>query len=94
METKGSIIANDGMLYCYDEKRGNIALVKADPEKFEPVSSFRVPYGKGPYWSHPVIKKWNSLCSSWSIIDGLQHQKIAPYENNNFNPVVLHNSFS
>ncbi|NJO90781.1 MAG: PQQ-like beta-propeller repeat protein [Chloroflexia bacterium] len=55
-ENKGSIIANDGMLYCYEEKRGNIALVKADPEKFEPISSFKVPYGKGPYWSHPVIK--------------------------------------
>jgi len=53
---KGSIIANGGMLYCYDEKRGNIALVKADPEKFEPVSSFKVPFGKGPHWSHPVIK--------------------------------------
>ncbi len=55
-ENKGSIIANDEMLYCYEEKRGNIALVKADPEKFEPISSFKVPYGKGPYWSHPVIK--------------------------------------
>ena len=55
-ENKGSIIANDGMLYCYDEKRGNVALVKADPEKFEPVSTFKVPYGKGPHWSHPVIK--------------------------------------
>ena len=55
-ENKGSIIANDGMLYCYEEKRGNIALVKADPEKFEPISTFKVPYGKGPYWAHPVIK--------------------------------------
>jgi len=55
-QNKGSIIANDGMLYCYDEKRGNIALVKANPEKFEPISSFKVPYGKGPHWSHPVIK--------------------------------------
>ncbi len=53
---KGSIIANDGMLYCYDEKRGNIALVKATPEKFEPISSFKIPYGRGPHWSHPVIK--------------------------------------
>ncbi|MEN8121766.1 MAG: PQQ-binding-like beta-propeller repeat protein [Bacteroidota bacterium] len=53
---KGSIIANDGLLYCYDEKRGNIAIVKPDPEKFEPISSFKIPYGKGPHWSHPVIK--------------------------------------
>ena len=55
-KTKGAIIANDGMLYCYDEKNGNIALVKANPEKFEIISSFIVPYGKGPHWSHPVIK--------------------------------------
>lgn len=54
--TKGSIIANDGMLYCYDERQGNLALVEASPEKFEPISSFKVPYGKGPHWSHPVIK--------------------------------------
>jgi outer membrane protein assembly factor BamB len=55
-ETKGSIIANDGMLYCYDEKKGNLALVKANPEKFEIISSYKIPYGRGPYWSHPVIK--------------------------------------
>ena len=54
---KGSIIANDGMLYCYDEKQGNVALVKANPEKFKPVSSFKVPYGRGPHWAHPVIKE-------------------------------------
>jgi outer membrane protein assembly factor BamB len=55
-KTKGSIIANDGMLYCYEEKTGFIALVKATPEDFTVVSSFKVPLGKGPCWSHPVIK--------------------------------------
>lgn len=55
-QNKGAIIANDGMLYCYDEKRGNIALVKANPNKFDIVSSFKIPHGKGPHWSHPVIK--------------------------------------
>lgn len=55
-KTKGSIIANDGMLYCYEEKTGFIALVKATPTDFAIVSSFQVPLGnKGPYWSHPVI---------------------------------------
>lgn len=53
--TKGSIIYADGMLYCYDEKRGNIALVKPNPEKFDIVSSFRIEKGRGPHWSHPVI---------------------------------------
>lgn len=53
--TKGSIISADGMLYCYEEKRGNIALVPVNPDKFEVASSFKVPYGKGPHWGHPVI---------------------------------------
>jgi outer membrane protein assembly factor BamB len=52
---KGAIISADGMLYCYEEKTGNIALVKPVPEKFDVVSSFRVPYGTGPHWAHPVI---------------------------------------
>jgi len=55
-KSKGSIIADDGMLYCYEERSGNLALVPINPEKFEVVSSFKIPYGKGPYWSHPVIK--------------------------------------
>lgn len=55
-KNKGSIISNDGMLYCYEEKSGYIALAPVNPEKFEVMSSFKVPYGKGPYWSHPVIK--------------------------------------
>ena len=55
-QTKGSIIAADGMLYCYDERRGNIALVKATPEDFEIVSILRVTHGSGPHWAHPVIQ--------------------------------------
>jgi outer membrane protein assembly factor BamB len=53
---KGSIIAADGMLYCYEERSGNLALVPVNPEKFDVISSFKIPYGRGPYWSHPVIK--------------------------------------
>lgn len=52
---KGPIISAEGMLYLYDEKRGNMALVKADPKKFEIISSFRVNQGKGPHWSRPAI---------------------------------------
>ena len=52
---KGQIIADDGMLYCYEEKSGNFGLVRATPEKFDLVSSFKVPFGSGPYWTHPVI---------------------------------------
>jgi outer membrane protein assembly factor BamB len=47
--TKGPIIYADGMLYCYEEKQGNMALVKADPETFELISSFRITEGAGPY---------------------------------------------
>jgi outer membrane protein assembly factor BamB len=52
---KGSIIAADGMLYLYDERNGNVGLVKPDPSKFNLVSSFKVKLGSGPYWAHPVI---------------------------------------
>lgn len=52
---KGPVISADGMLYLYEEKRGNMALVKADPKKFEVVSSFRVEEGSGPHWARPAI---------------------------------------
>ena len=53
--TKGSIITADGMLYCYEERSGNVALVKPDPEKFDIVSSFQIKSGSGPHWAHPCI---------------------------------------
>jgi outer membrane protein assembly factor BamB len=56
---KGSIISAEGMLYVYDEKSGFVGLVKATPEKFDLVSSFRIKGGTGPYWSHPVINNGN-----------------------------------
>lgn len=52
---KGAIISADGMLYCYEEKTGNFALVKPNPDKFEIVSSFKIPFGSGLHWAHPVI---------------------------------------
>jgi outer membrane protein assembly factor BamB len=52
---KGPIIAADGMLYCYEEKQGNIALVKADPKGFNVISTLRVKHGTGPHWAHPSI---------------------------------------
>lgn len=55
-KTKGSVIFADGMLYCYEEKRGNLALVKANNKEFKVISSFRIPKGNGPSWSHPVIR--------------------------------------
>ena len=53
---KGSIIAAEGMLYIYEEKKGNVGLLKANPEKFDLMSSFQVTQGvAGPFWAHPVI---------------------------------------
>ena len=54
---KGSVISAEGLLYLYEEKNGNLALVKPDSEKLDIISSFRITKGDGPYWSHPVINK-------------------------------------
>jgi len=53
--TKGSIISADGMLYCYEEKGGNVALVQPDASDFKIISTFKVESGEGPYWAHPAI---------------------------------------
>jgi outer membrane protein assembly factor BamB len=55
--SKGSIIYADGLLYLYEERRGNLALVQPNPEKLDIISSFRVDEGSGPHWAHPVIHK-------------------------------------
>ena len=54
-ECKGSIITAENLLYCYDERRGNVALVEATPEDFNIISSFRIRQGTGPHWAHPSI---------------------------------------
>lgn len=54
---KGSVISADGMLYIYEEKTGNVGLVKPSQTKLEVVSKFQITKGEGPYWSHPVINK-------------------------------------
>lgn len=52
---KGSLTYADGHIYCLEE-RGTMSLVKASPEKWEQVSSFRPPRGgEGLFWAHPVI---------------------------------------
>lgn len=53
-DTKGSIVMADGLLYCYNE-RGNVGLVKPDPDGFEVISEFRIREGAGPHWAHPFI---------------------------------------
>ena len=53
--TKGTIVYADGMFYIYEERTGNIGLLKPNPEKFELVSSFKITEGNGPHWSHLSI---------------------------------------
>jgi hypothetical protein len=54
-ETKGSIITANGMLYLYEEKRGNVALVEPSPEGLKVISTFQITSGDGPHWAHPAI---------------------------------------
>lgn len=50
-----SMVAADGHLYVR-YANGMMTLVQANPQKFEEISSFRVPgSGNRPSWSHPVI---------------------------------------
>ena len=53
--TKGSIALADGMMYCYEERGGNVALVKPTPKEFDIISTFKIGYGSGPHWAHPYI---------------------------------------
>ena len=55
-ENKGSVSVADGLMYVYEERRGNLALVRPTPEKFDVISSFRITLGSGPHWTQPVIK--------------------------------------
>jgi len=52
---KGSTVYADGMIYIYEEKSGNVALVEPSPESLKIISTFKVTDGEGPHWSHPAI---------------------------------------
>jgi len=52
---KGSVTYADGMLYCYGETEGRVALVKPSPQEFTIASSFKITRGTGQHWAHPVI---------------------------------------
>ena len=56
----GSITCADGMLYCMSDREGEVALVKATPEKYEETGRFSLPQqeeggGVGMFWAHPVV---------------------------------------
>jgi len=52
--SKGNIIFAEDLFYCYSE-RGDVGLVRPNPEKFDVISSFKITKGSGPHWAHPVI---------------------------------------
>ncbi|QGY47079.1 PQQ-binding-like beta-propeller repeat protein [Maribellus comscasis] len=51
----GAIIYADEMFYGYAERDGEMALMKANPEKIEIVNRFEIPMGTMEHWAHPVI---------------------------------------
>lgn len=51
----GNLIANEGLLYVYSET-GTVNLVEPTPIGINIISSFKVPYGANPHWSHLVIR--------------------------------------
>lgn len=53
-DTKGAMVMANGLLYCYNEK-GNVGIVKPDPDGFEIISQFKIRNGAGPHWAHPFI---------------------------------------
>jgi outer membrane protein assembly factor BamB len=58
---KGAVHYADGKLYCLDEQTGEVALVNASPESWQPVSRFKLsPQSRersqrGMIWTHPVV---------------------------------------
>jgi len=66
--TKGSVIAADGMLYFYEEKGGNVALVKPDTSELKIISTFQVKGGEGPHWAHPSIYNKMLLIRHGSVL--------------------------
>jgi outer membrane protein assembly factor BamB len=52
---KGSVSVAEGLLYCYAERGGQVALVRPSAKGFEIISSFTVKGGTGEHWSHPTI---------------------------------------
>ncbi len=66
--TKGPIVAADGLLYCYEERTGNVALVNPNPEKFDIISTFKIAEGSGPHWGHPYIKDGKLLIRHGDVL--------------------------
>jgi hypothetical protein len=51
----GNIITADGLLYVYSQA-GIVGLIEPQSDKFNIISSFKVPYGANQHWAHLVIQ--------------------------------------
>ena len=70
--SKGSIIAADGMLIIYDDRRGYVGLVRPSRERFDIVSQFRITQGEGPHWTHPVVHNGILYIRHGTVLMGFQ----------------------
>ncbi len=58
---KGSLTCADGLLYCYSEDDGTLALVEASPDGWKEHGRFKIPRQTeeprkaGKIWTHPVV---------------------------------------
>ena len=66
-DSKGSMVMADGLLYCYNEK-GNVGIIKPDPESFEVISEFKIDKGAGPHWAHPFIGEGKLLIRHGDVL--------------------------
>jgi outer membrane protein assembly factor BamB len=66
-DVKGSMVMADGLLYCYNEK-GNLGIVKPEPDGFEVISQFKVNKGAGPHWAHPFISDGKLLIRHGDVL--------------------------
>jgi outer membrane protein assembly factor BamB len=51
---KGSLIYADERLYLYSEN-GVVGLAEANPTAYREHGRFKLPVGREPTWSHPII---------------------------------------
>ncbi|MFC1762119.1 PQQ-binding-like beta-propeller repeat protein [Planctomycetota bacterium] len=47
-----NLLVADGMIYCYEDKRGRVSLLKPTEDAIEIISSFEVPLGEGHHFAH------------------------------------------
>ncbi|WP_346863046.1 PQQ-binding-like beta-propeller repeat protein [uncultured Draconibacterium sp.] len=66
-DTKGSMVMADGLFYAYNEK-GNVGIIKPDPDGFDVVSQFKVTKGAGPHWAHLYISDGKLLSRHGDVL--------------------------